>query len=167
MVNVVPSDFGSDDVLAGAEFQRKYEKLAFELGGRNYNAPAETVKDFLNEEKNPTLNGGEFEINSTYLPNITIADLSKCLPDFIAESLRLALPQFNKKINGFASDNNLLIGVESRSSAPVQIDRDENLMTKTIGLFVAGEGAGFAGGITSSAADGIKCAEKVIDYLTK
>ncbi len=167
LVNVVPSDFGSDDVLAGAEFQRKYEKLAFELGGRNYNAPAETVKDFLNEEKNPTLNGGEFEINSTYLPNITIADLSKCLPDFIAESLRLALPQFNKKINGFASDNNLLIGVESRSSAPVQIDRDENLMTKTIGLFVAGEGAGFAGGITSSAADGIKCAEKVIDYLTK
>ena len=78
----------------------------------------------------------------------------------------MALPKFNKKIENFAHDDNLLIGVESRSSAPVQIVRDENLMSNITGLFPAGEGAGYAGGITSSGADGIKIAEKVIDYLT-
>lgn len=163
LVNVVPSDFGSDDVLAGAEFQRKYERLAFELGGKNYSAPAEKVKDFLRGKT-------EFDecltkVQPTYLPNIKFADISKCLPNFVSESLKLALPEFDKKVKGFAADDNLLIGVESRSSAPVQIDRNENLMTDINGLFVAGEGAGFAGGITSSAADGIKCGEKVVCYL--
>ena len=163
LVNVVPEDFGSDDVLAGVDFQHKYEKLAFEMGGKNYNAPAQLVKDFVSGVSSEGKSLGK--VASTYKPQITLADLSKCLPDFVTESLRLALPKFNKKISNFAHDDNLLIGVESRSSAPVQVVRDENLMSNIKGLFPAGEGAGYAGGITSSAADGIKIAEKVIDYL--
>lgn len=163
LVNVTPEDFGSSEPLAGVEFQHKYERLAFELGGRDYSAPAEKVKDFLSGTENPDDN---FEkVLPTYRPRIKAADLSKCLPDFVVESLKLALPKFNQKIDSFALDDNLLIGVESRSSAPVQIVRDENFMTKIKGVFVCGEGAGYAGGITSSAADGIKCAEKVMNYL--
>ncbi len=163
LVNVTPEDFGSNKPLAGVEFQHKYERLAFELGGRDYSAPAEKVKDFLSGEENPDDNFDK--VLPTYRPRIKAADLSKCLPDFVVESLRLAFPRLNKKIDSFAKDDNLLIGVESRSSAPVQIVRDENFMTKVNGLFVCGEGAGYAGGITSSAADGIKCAEKVMEFL--
>lgn len=163
LVNVVPEDFESEDVLAGVEFQHKYEKLAFEVGGRNYNAPAQRVKDFLNGVSSEGEKCGV--VKPTYKPQITFADLSKCLPDFVVESLKMALPKFNKKIQNFAADDNLLIGVESRSSAPVQIVRDENLMSNIKGIFPAGEGAGYAGGITSSAADGLKIAEKVICYL--
>ena len=163
LVNVVPEDFGDEDPLAGVEFQHKYERLAFELGGRNYNAPAEKVKDFLS---NAEIKDEKFSnVLPTYRPGITMADLSKCLPEFVTESLKLALPRFNRKINSFAKDDNLLIGVESRSSAPVQIVRDENFMASKKGIFVCGEGAGYAGGITSSAADGIKCAEKMMDFL--
>ena len=163
LVNVNPEDFGGEDVLAGVHFQHKYEKLAFELGGRNYDAPAQKVKDFIMGKASDEIGFGK--VKPTYRPAIKLTDLSKCLPDFVVESLRLALPKFNKKITNFAHDENLLIGVESRSSAPVQIVRDENLMSNIIGLFPAGEGAGYAGGITSSAADGIKIAEKVMSYL--
>ncbi len=163
LVNVSPEDFESDDPLAGVRFQRKYEKLAFELGGRDYSAPAEKVKDFMAGKTE--FDENQEKVRATYLPSIKFADLSKCLPDFVVESLKLALPKLNKKIDSFAKDDNLLIGVESRSSAPLQIVRDENFMATVQGLFVCGEGAGYAGGITSSAADGTKCAEKVMDYL--
>jgi len=163
LVNVLTEDFGSDDALAGVEFQKKYEKLAFELGGANYNAPAEKVKDFLSGVENP--NGNFEKIKPSYLPNVTPADLKKCLPEFVYESLKLALPKLNRKLNGISDDENILIGVESRSSSPVQIVRDENFMTNIVGLFACGEGSGYAGGITTSAQDGIKCAEKVMDYL--
>ena len=164
LVNVVPEDFGSEDVLAGVEFQHKYERLAFEVGGRNYNAPAQRVGDFL---KGKTSEGESVGVvKPTYKPQITLSDLSKCLPDFVVESLKEALPKFNKKIQNFAADDNLLIGVESRSSAPVQIVRDEKFMASIEGIFPAGEGAGYAGGITSSAADGLKTAEKVVEYLS-
>lgn len=166
LVNVVPEDYGSDDPLAGVLFQRKYEKLAFELGGKNYEAPAEKVGDFINGKTD------EFDTNvsrvyPTYKPSVKFCDITKCLPDFVSESLRLALVKFDKKIAGIADADNLLIGVESRSSAPVQIVRDENMMASISGIFPAGEGAGYAGGITSSCADGIKIAEKVIEYLKK
>ncbi len=164
LVNVVPSDYLSDDVLAGVEFQKKYEKLAFELGGKNYDAPAQKIGDFLNDRQ--SVEAGKVE--STYRPNIRFADIKKCLPDFVYESLKLALPKFDKKIKGFANDDNLLIAIESRSSAPVQLARnDEFMTTKEEGIFVCGEGAGYAGGITSSAQDGLKCAEKTIDFLNK
>ena len=163
LVNVNPQDFGCNDVLAGCEFQRKYEKLAFELGGRNYDAPSEKVGTFLKDEDVDSKIG---KVKPTYLPNIKFAKLKKCLPDFVYESLRLALPRFDKKIKGFADKDNILIGVESRSSAPVQIIRNDEFMTTKIkGLFVCGEGAGYAGGITSSAQDGVKCGEKLIKYL--
>ena len=163
LVNVVPEDYSSSDVLAGVEFQHRYEKLAFELGGRNYNAPAELVGDFVSGAEVVRKTCGK--VRPTYLPSITFADLRKCLPDFVYESLKEALPKMDKKIHGFASDDNLLIGVESRSSAPVQIVRDENFMTNITGLFASGEGSGYAGGITTSAADGVKCAEAVMNFL--
>ena len=165
LVNVLPSDFESDDVLAGVEFQHKYEKLAFELAGKSYHAPCEMVKDFLSGNENPSANFGR--VLPTYLPSVEVCDLTKCLPDFVSESLKLALPKMNKKIQNFAHDENLLIGVESRSSAPVQIVRDEDFMSNIVGIFPAGEGAGYAGGITSSMADGVKCAEKVIEFLKR
>lgn len=165
LVNVTPEDYDCGDVLDGIKFQQKYEKLAFGVGGRNYNAPAEKVKDFLAGKKS------EFDeemtkVQSTYKPNITFADLSKCMPEFAVESLKEALPLMDKKVKGFADDENLLIGIETRSSAPVQILRDENLTNGIVGLYSAGEGAGFAGGITSSGADGVKIAEKVLEFLT-
>lgn len=165
LVNVTPEDYNSDDPLAGVDFQHKYEKLAFELGGANYNAPVERVDDFLNgTENNFKL---EKSVVSTYRPNVTFSNLKKCLPDFVYESLKMALPKLNKKIKNFAKDDNLLIGVESRSSAPVQIVRDENFMTNIVGLYACGEGSGYAGGITTSAQDGIKCSEKVMENLLK
>ena len=164
LVNVIPEDYDQGDVLDGVSFQKKYEKLAFELGGSNYSAPAEKVKDFL-AKKEFDFDEQMTKVQCTYKPNIKFADLSKCLPEFATEALRDALPLLDKKVNGFADDDNLLIGVETRSSAPVQIVRDENLTNGIVGLYSAGEGAGFAGGITSSAADGVKIAEKAIEFL--
>lgn len=164
LVNVVPEDYDKGDVLDGVKFQQKYERLAFELGGANYNAPAEKVKDFLLKKK-ADFDTEMINVQSSYKPNITFADLSKCLPEFAVESLREALPLLDKKVNGFSDGDNLLIGVETRSSAPVQIVRSEDLTNGITGLYSAGEGAGFAGGITSSAADGVKIAEKLIEFL--
>lgn len=164
LVNVLPSDYDKGDVLDGIEFQHNYEHLAFELGGANYDAPVEKVKDFL-QGKDNGFDDNMQKVKATYKPNIKFADLSKCLPKFAVSSLKEALPLLNKKVIGFADDDNLLIGVETRSSAPVQIVRDENLSNGIVGLYSAGEGAGFAGGITSSGADGIKIAEKVAEFL--
>lgn len=164
LVNVMPEDYDNGDVLDGVIFQQKYEKLAFKLGGQNYDAPAEKVKDFL-AKKAENFDENMITVQSSYRPNVKFADLSKCLPKFAADSLREALPLMDKKVKGFADGDNLLIGVETRSSAPVQIVRNENLNNGISGLFSAGEGAGFAGGITSSGADGIKIAEKLADFL--
>lgn len=163
LVNVTPQDFDGEDALAGVRFQRKYEKLAFNIGGGNYHAPIQRVDDFLNGNANLNENFGR--VLPTYLPGVRFAELKKCLPDFVYSSLLEALPKLNKKVNGLAAPDNLLVGVESRSSAPVQISRDENFMCSKPGIFVCGEGAGYAGGITSSAQDGIKCAESVIKFL--
>ena len=164
LVNVLPSDYDEGHILDGVKFQRKYERLAFELGGKNYNAPAEKVKDFL-AEKTDNFDDKFDKIKPTYLPGITLADLRKCLPNFVAESLKLAIPKLSKKLSAMGDGENILIGVETRSSAPVQVERDENLMTNIGGLFVCGEGSGHAGGIVTSAADGAKVAEKVVDFL--
>lgn len=166
LVNVCPEDYDNGDVLDGIAFQQKYERLAFEIGGRNYNAPIEKVKDFLSG-KESDFDEKMNEVQATYKPNVTFADISKCLPKFASDSLKEALPLLDKKVKGFSNGENLLIGVETRSSAPVQILRDENLTNGIVGLYSAGEGAGFAGGITSSGADGVKIAEKVVEFLTK
>ena len=120
LVNVLPSDYGSDNPLAGLYYQAKYERLAFELGGSNYNAPAESVGSFIfNEENKP-------KINTSFQPNITLCKIEKCLPNFVAESLKLGLLELNKKLKNFAKDENLLIAIESRSSCPLTILRNEN-----------------------------------------
>ena len=159
LINVTPNDYGSTHPLAGIYFQSTYEKKAFELGGGNFNAPAESVGSFLYDNEITT------NINYTYRPNLTFTKISKCLPDFISDSLKIGLPLLNNKLSNFALDTNLLVAIESRSSCPVQISRDENFESSIKGLFPVGEGAGYAGGIISSAQDGIKVAEKIYELL--
>ncbi|MGP1569428.1 MAG: NAD(P)/FAD-dependent oxidoreductase [Eubacteriales bacterium] len=143
LVDVKTSDFGSDDVLAGIEFQRKFEKRAFENGGGNYTAPSCTWEEFKKNE-----NAGKI--------------VRQCLPNFAVDSILEAFPNFGKKIKKFDCDNAKIFAVESRSSSPVRIVRDENFESSVKGIYPVGEGAGYAGGITSSAVDGIKIAETII-----
>ncbi len=159
LVNVTPSDYSSNHPLAGVYFQQKYEQLAFDLGGKNYNAPAQSVYSFLTGKENNK------SIQTSFKPNIKYANLSKCLPDFVTESLKMGLPLLNEKLNNFAKDNSLLIGVESRSSSPITIERNENFESNIKGLYPCGEGAGYAGGIVSSAQDGIKVAEAIYNNI--
>ena len=158
LVTVGPEDFGSD-VLAGIAFQRKYEKLAFECAGSNYFAPVQTVGDFLNGKSGSK----DFLIQPTYRPGVTPVDLRECLPKFITETLRHALPDFGRKIKGFDHPSAVMTGIESRSSAPCRIIRDKEYVSiSTEGLYPIGEGAGYAGGIMSAALDGLNAALAVI-----
>lgn len=157
LVNVTPEDFGSDHPLAGIEFQRRWEKLAFEAGGRNYYAPAQRIEDFLGKEDFVGEN-----IEHTYRPGITYTKLDGCLPDYVISTMKEALIYFDSKLEGFASGEALLTGVETRSSSPIRMNRDENGLSNISGVYPVGEGAGYAGGIMSSAVDGVKAAEKVI-----
>jgi uncharacterized FAD-dependent dehydrogenase len=165
VVGVTPADFpGSDsDALAGIAFQRHWESLAFEAGGGNYNAPAQRVGDFLAGRPSTTLG----TVVPSYTPGVTPSDLTRCLPDYVVAALRESLPAFGREIAGFAMDDALLTGVETRTSSPIRITRGEDFQSiNTRGLFPAGEGAGYAGGILSAAVDGIKVAEAVALSLT-
>lgn len=159
LVNIIPDDYNSDNPLAGIYYQAKYERLAFELGGKNYNAPAESVGSFIFNKENKS------NIKFTYKPNITLCKIEKCLPKIVSESLKLGLIEFNKKIKNFAKDENLLIAIESRSSCPITILRNENFESNISNLYPVGEGAGYAGGIMSSGQDGIKVAEALYKRL--
>lgn len=158
LVNITPEDYNSSHPLAGVEYQAKYEKLAFILGGSNFNAPAQSVGQFMGKNI-------EHNINYSYRPNITIANIEKCLPSVVSSSLKEALPILNKKLKNFAKDENLLIAIESRSSCPLTILRDENFECNIKGIYPVGEGAGYAGGIISSAQDGIKVAESIYNRV--
>lgn len=158
-VNVSEKDFGSLNPLAGIEYQRMLEKAAFASGGKNYHAPMQTVGDFLKTSDSL----GFARITPSYTGGITETDLRTCLPENICRTLSDALCFFGKKIHGFNSCNALLTGVETRTSAPVRIVRNENLQSVSCsGLYPCGEGAGYAGGIMSAAVDGIRIAEKII-----
>ena len=157
LVGVNPGDFGSDHPLAGVAFQRRWEEAAFQLGGGHYHAPAQTVKDFLARQASKALGA----LSPTYLPGVTPTDLDRCLPDYVTDTLRGALPVFDRKLHGFAAPDSVLTGVETRSSSPVRILRGENYQSVITGLYPCGEGAGYAGGITSAAVDGIRVAEAV------
>ncbi len=157
LVNVMPSDYESDDVLAGIYFQEKYEKLAYNLGGGNFSAPVESVGSFLDNK----INNGQ----CSYLPSYKFANLKNCLPNFVYTSLKEGLNIFRKKYKHFALDDDILIGVETRSSSPITILRDENLESNIKGIYPCGEGAGYAGGIVSSAQDGIKVAQAIYNNL--
>lgn len=162
LVNVVPEDFGSEHPLAGVHFQQKYERLAFELGGRNYNAPIQLVGDFLEGRVSTEIGS----VEPSYKPGYKFVDLGQCLPDFVVETMKEALVGFDRKIKGFAMKDAVLTGVETRSSAPIRIVRDEESLQSinTKNLYPCGEGAGYAGGIVTAAVDGIKCAEKIIQH---
>lgn len=163
LVNVFPSDFGSGHPLAGVEFQRKWEGEAYIKGGGKYKAPIQLVGDFLKSSKSRKIKS----IIPSYRPGVTMASLDECLPAFVSESIRKALPILDKKIKGFAHPEAILTGIETRSSSPVKIFRDENFESNVKGVYPAGEGAGYAGGITSSAIDGIKIAEVLIKKYLK
>ncbi|WP_378954971.1 NAD(P)/FAD-dependent oxidoreductase [Pelosinus sp. sgz500959] len=161
VVNVNPEDFGSD-VLAGIDFQRKYEQLAFKYGGNNYHAPLQTVGDFLANKVGSTA----FQTKPSYRPGVCTADLRQCLPDFVTDTLAEALPDFDRKIKGFAHPDAIMTGVETRTSAPVRIKRNHEYMSVNVqGFYPIGEGAGYAGGIMSAALDGLNSAIAIIKTI--
>lgn len=163
VVGIDPQRDYPGHVFAGIELQRKLERLAFELGGGNYNAPAQLVGDFLADRPSKALS----EVSPSYQPGITLGDLSRALPPFAIAAIREAIPVFDKQIKGFAMANAVLTGVETRTSSPISIKRGSDYQSiNTHGLYPAGEGAGYAGGILSAGIDGIKCAEAVaLDIL--
>ncbi len=159
VVSVGPKDFGGDSPLAGIEFQRHYEALAYNIGGANYNAPVQLVGDFLKGRVSTEIGS----VKPSYTPGYKFADLTECLPGFVTDAIKEALPKFDYKINGFAREDAVLTGIETRTSAPVRIDRNDKLQSISLeGLYPAGEGAGYAGGIISAAVDGLKVAENIM-----
>lgn len=159
LVGINPSDFGSDDVLAGMYFQQKIEQKAFVSGGGGYNAPVQRVGDFLKNQISTNFG----EVLPSYAPSVKFALTDDYLPDFITSSMRQGIIQMDKRLSGFADNDALLTGVESRSSSPIRIKRGEDMQAVGIkGVYPCGEGAGYAGGIVSAAVDGIKCAEKIL-----
>ncbi len=158
LVNVQPEDFPSDHPLAGVEMQRKYERLAFELAGKNYHAPVQLVKDFLNKQNSKTTG----DVIPSYRPGYSFVQMDDIFPSYITDTLREAIIQFDKRLKGFAMGDAILTGPETRSSSPIRIVRDKYHESRIKGLYPMGEGAGYAGGIMSSAIDGIKTAEEII-----
>ncbi len=159
VVGITPADFGSAHPLAGMVLQRELEARAFALGGAHYNAPTQRVGDFL--AARPSTGPGT--VQPSYTPGVTWTALESSLPDYAIAAIREALPKFDRTLKGFALPDAVLTGVETRTSSPIRLPRDdqsfESLNTK--GLYPAGEGAGFAGGILSAAVDGMKVAEAV------
>lgn len=154
LVSVIPEDFPGDSPLLGMYFQKQLEEKAFEIGGENYKAPVQLVGDFLNHKKSEAFG----DVKPTYMPGVQFAELHDVLPEFITKTMEEGLVYFDKKIKGFASKDAILTGVETRSSSPVKILRDEKCEANVEGIYPCGEGAGYAGGIVTAAVDGIKCA---------
>ena len=162
VVGITPDDYPGD-ALAGIAFQRHWESRAFELGGGNYFAPAQTVGDFVAGRASTSLG----KVVPSYKPGVTPCDLSTALPDYAIDAIREALPAIDRKLRGFALDDAVLTGVETRTSSPLAITRhpDSFQSLNVQGLFPAGEGAGYAGGIYSAAIDGIEVAHAVARSL--
>jgi uncharacterized FAD-dependent dehydrogenase len=157
VVGITPADY-PEHPLAGIAFQRQWEERAFEVGGANYAAPAQRVGDFLAFRKSTSLG----EVVPSYRPGVRLTDLDTCLPDFAVAAIREALPAFDRQIKDFALGDAILTGVETRTSSPIRIRRDDTYQSlNTRGLYPAGEGAGYAGGIFSAGVDGIRIAEAV------
>ena len=161
VVGVTPADFPGDakaNPLAGIAFQRRWEEAAFKAGGGAWAAPGQRVGDFLAGRPSTALGA----VIPSYKPGVHPTDLALCLPDYAVEAMREALPRFARQIPGFAMDDAVMTGVETRTSSPVRMTRGEDFQSlNTAGLYPAGEGAGYAGGILSAAVDGIKVAEAV------
>ena len=158
VVGIAPADFPGDDPLAGIELQRRLEARAFELGGGNYDAPGQLVGDFLDGKPSTRLGS----VEPSYKPGVHLTDLASTLPDYAIEAIREALPAFDRQIKGFAMKDAVLTGVETRTSSPLRITRGDDCQSVNVkGLYPAGEGAGYAGGILSAGVDGIRVAEAV------
>jgi uncharacterized FAD-dependent dehydrogenase len=164
VVGITPDADYPGHPLAGIAVQRQWESAAFVAGGGTYRAPAQLVGDFIAG----TPSTGLGEVQPSYRPGVTPTDLSACLPDYAIEAIREALPAFGRQIKGFDRPDAVLTGVETRTSSPIRIQRGEDFQSlNTQGLYPAGEGAGFAGGILSAAVDGIRVAEAVAKSITK
>ena len=159
LVNVTPADFPDSHPLSGVRLQRQLEDAAYALGGGDYRAPCQRVEDFL--AGRPSTGCGA--VRPSYRPAVAYTDLHRCLPPFLSETLALALPELGKKLRGYDDPDALLTGVETRSSSPVRLVRDDRYEANIRGLYPCGEGAGYAGGILSAAADGMRCAEKLLE----
>ena len=162
LVNVTPEDFGGSSPLAGIAFQRRLEEAAYALGGGGYRAPAPRVEDFL--ARRPSTGPGR--VVPSYRPGVVWANLWDCLPSFAAEAIADALPILGHRLRGYDHPDAVLTAVESRSSSPVRIPRDASGQSAVRGLYPCGEGAGYAGGILSAAADGMRCAEAVCQEVS-
>jgi hypothetical protein len=163
VVGITPADYPGHP-LAGIAFQRHWEERAYEAGGGNYAAPAQRVADFLAGRPS----GGVGSVTPSYTPGVRWTDLGSCIPEYAVEAIREALPAFEKSIRGYAMDDAVLTGVETRTSSPISIRRGRDYQSvNTRGLYPAGEGAGYAGGILSAAIDGIEVAEAVALSIVK
>ena len=164
LVNVGPEDYGSEHPLAGMYFQRELEEKAFIAGGSDYHAPVAVLRDFMEGHVSESFG----KVKPSYRPDVRFAAPEEYLPDFVCESLKMGIAEMGKKIRGFDDGDTVLTGIESRSSSPVRINRGEDMQSISLkGLYPCGEGAGYAGGIVSAAVDGMKCAEAVIEALSR
>lgn len=176
LVGVGPEDFGSDHPLSGVELQRRVEhatyRAALDAGGAPYQAPAQTVGDFLADRPSTGPAAGKRAVRPTYARGVAWCDLRACLPPFVAEAIAEALPLFDRRLHGFSDPAAVMTGVEARSSSPVRIVREGDYQAHLpqtpdvpSGLYPCGEGAGYAGGITSAAIDGLRVALAIVDEL--
>jgi uncharacterized FAD-dependent dehydrogenase len=162
VVGITPADYPGHP-LAGIAFQREWEEKAFVAGGGTYEAPGQRVGDFLAGRPSSALGG----VMPSYKPGVHLADLSTCLPDYVVEAIREALPAFERQIKGYAMEDAMMTGVETRTSSPIRITRGGDFQSlNTKGLYPAGEGAGYAGGILSASVDGIRVAEAAALHMT-
>ena len=161
LVDVRPEDFFGQNVLAGYEFQEQLEQSAFHLGGKDYSAPCQLVGDFLNGRKSERPGS----VIPTYLPGVCWTDLNEMFPHPWLEDLKTGLRLLNQQLPGFIQHDAVLTAPETRSSCPVRFLRDEDLQTNIQGVYLVGEGAGYAGGIMSAAVDGLRCAESALEWL--
>ena len=161
LVSITPEDFADDSPLAGIAYQRQLERRAFAAGGGGYIAPAQRVEDFLAHR--PSVGPGR--VKPTYRPGVRWCNLWEILPEYICRAMEEALPILDRKVRGFADGDAVLTGVETRSSCPLRIPRDEGGQSAVRGIWPCGEGAGYAGGIMSAAADGLRTGEKVLEQL--
>jgi uncharacterized protein len=162
LVNVGPADFPDDHPLSGFRFQREWEALAFRMAGESSAAPVQLLADFLGKRRSTHLG----QVAATYRPAVVPADLRACLPAYVCDTIKQAIPAFARQLKGFDLPDAVLTGVETRSSCPVRLVRGKDFQASIKGLYPAGEGGGYAGGIMSSAVDGIRIAEAIIAYFS-
>ncbi|MCJ7663620.1 MAG: hypothetical protein MUO24_05205 [Desulfobacterales bacterium] len=158
LVNVGPTDFPDDHPLSGFRFQRQWEALAFRAAGESAAAPIQLLADFLGKRASTQLG----QVAATYCPTVVPTDLRACLPAYVCDTIQQAIPAFARRLKGFDLPDAVLTGVETRSSCPVRLVRGKDFQASIKGLYPAGEGGGYAGGIVSSAVDGIRIAEAII-----